>query len=61
MAAMDYQNLLSQWSQRRDVICRWYRQGRTMRSIAKQLDLSVQRVQQIVSKERKRNGRRAGK
>ena len=32
-----------------------------MRSIAKQLDLSVQRVQQIVSKERKRNGRRAGK
>ena len=57
MGGMNYQSLLSQWSQRRDTICRWYRQGRTMRSIATQLDLSVQRVQQIVAKERKRNGK----
>lgn len=40
--------------QRREVICRYYRQGRTMRSIASHFGLSVQRIQQIIA----RNGAR---
>ena len=52
MARQEYDKLKAQWAQRRDTILRWYEKGQSMRSIAAKLGLSVQRVQQIIAKEK---------
>ena len=49
---MNYQDQLKLWTRRRDLIYKAWKAGQSMREIAYQYGLSVQRVQQIVATQR---------
>lgn len=57
MTPMEHAKKMKLWEQRREKFLRLYTNGWTMRKIAEQEGLSVQRVQQIVQYQKNRNGK----
>ena len=55
---MKHENVLQKWRERRKQVVAWRADGRSLKSIARQLGITYQRVQQIVHRE-KENAQKA--